>query len=43
MPSTAKSSNVGFSHIVQLFAPHSNTAMRLVQKILFINSAKNYG
>jgi len=37
MLSTAKEANVGFSQVVQLFAPPVN----LVQKILFINSEKN--
>jgi len=39
MLSTAKSANVGFSQVVQLFAPLAN----LAQKILFINSEKKLG
>jgi len=42
MLSTAKSSNVGFSHVVQLFAPATNPATHLAQKIPFINSEKKY-
>jgi len=38
--STAKSANVGFRPVVQLFAPPTNPAMHLVWKIPFINSEK---
>jgi len=38
MLSTAKSANVGFRPVLQLFAPRTNPAMQLVQKIPFINS-----
>jgi len=38
MLSTAKSANVGFSQVVQLFAPPANPAN--AQKIPFINSEK---
>ena len=38
MLSTAKEANVGFSQVVQLFAPPVN----LAQKILFINSEKKF-
>jgi len=40
MPSTAKSANVGFSQVVQLFAPLTNPANALAQKITFRNSEK---
>jgi len=39
MLSTAKSANVGFRP-VQLFAPPTNRAMHLTQKISFINLEK---
>jgi len=42
MLSTAKRSNVGFLQVVQLFAPPTNPAMQLAQKIPFINSEKYY-
>jgi len=38
MPSTAKSANVGFWPVVQLFAPRTNPATHLEEKIPFINS-----
>jgi len=38
MLSTAKSANVGFRPRVQLFAPHTNPATHLTQKIPLINS-----
>ena len=40
MLSTAKSANVGFSQVVQLFAPPKTQLSLLVQKIPFINSEK---
>jgi len=40
MLSTAKSVNVGFRPVVQFFAPPTNPAMHLAQKIPFINSEK---
>jgi len=40
MLSTAKSANVGFSQVVQLFATLQTQLMLLVQKIPFINSEK---
>jgi len=42
MLSTAKSANVGFRPVVQLFAPLTNPATHLTQKIPCINSKKNY-
>jgi len=42
MLSKAKSANVGFRPVVQLFAPPTNRATHLAQKIPFINSEKNY-
>jgi len=42
MLSTAESANVGFSQVVQLFAPPANPAKALAYKIPFINSEKNY-
>ena len=42
MLSTAKSAIVGFRSVVQLFAPCTNPAMHLAQKIPFINSERNY-
>jgi len=39
--STAKSANVGFRPVVQLFAPLTNRAVHLAHKIPFINSQKN--
>jgi len=41
MLSTAKSANVGFRSVVQLFASPTNRATHLAQKIPFINSEKN--
>jgi len=38
MLSTAKSANVVFRPVVQLFAPRTNPATQLAQKIPFINS-----
>jgi len=40
--STAKSANIGFRPVVQLFAPLINPATHLVQKIPFINPQKNF-
>ena len=40
MLSTAKSANVGFRPVVQLFAPPTNRATHLAHKISFINSGK---
>jgi len=40
MLTTAKSANVGFSQVVQLFAPPTNPAYVSGAKILFINSEK---
>jgi len=40
MLSTAKSANVGFRLVTQLFAPPTNRAMHLAQKMTFINSEK---
>jgi len=37
MLSTAKSANVGFRLVVQLFAPPTKPATQLVQKVPFIN------
>jgi len=42
MLSTAKSANVGFSQVVQLFATPQTQLTLLVQKIPFINSEKNF-
>jgi len=42
MLSTAKSANVGFQPVVQLFAPATNSAMHLMQKIPFINHQKAF-
>jgi len=42
MLSTAKSANIGFRQVVQLFTPPTNPAMHLVQKITFINPRKPY-
>jgi len=42
MLTTAKSANVGFSQVVQLFAPPTNPAYALGAKIPFINSEKNF-
>jgi len=39
MPSTAESANIGFSQVVQLFAPPANPADA---KIPFINLEKNF-
>jgi len=41
MLSTAKSADVGFRPVVQLFAPATIPATHLAQKIPFINSEKN--
>ena len=40
MLSTAKSANVGFRPVVQLFAPLTNPATHVAQKIPFINWEK---
>jgi len=40
MLSTAKSANVGFRPVMQLFAPPTHPAMHVAQKIPFINSEK---
>ena len=40
MLSTAKSANVGFSQVVQLFAPLAKPATHLTHKIPFIDSEK---
>jgi len=42
MLTTAKSANVGFSQVVQLFAPPTNPAYAPGAKIPFINSEKNF-
>jgi len=42
MLSTAKSANVGFQPVEQLFAPATNSAMHLMQKIPFINHQKAF-
>jgi len=42
MLSTAKSANVGFWLVVQLFAPPTNPAMHIAQKIPFINLQKPF-
>jgi len=42
MLSTAKSANVVFLQVVQLFAPPTNPAYALHAKIPFINSEKNF-
>jgi len=42
MLSTAKSPNVGFSQVVQLFAPRQTQLTLLAQKIPFINSEKKF-
>jgi len=39
---TAKSANVGFWPVVQLFAPPTNAATHLVEKIPYINPQKPY-
>jgi len=39
--STAKSANVGFWQVLQLFAPPTNPATHLAQKIHFTNPQKN--
>jgi len=41
MLSTAKSATVGFSQVVQLFAPPTNPAYAPRAEIPFINSEKN--
>jgi len=41
MLSTAKSASIGFRPVVQLFAPSTNPATHLAQKIPFINSKRN--
>jgi len=42
MLSTAKSANVGFSHVEQLFAPPTTQLTLLAQKIPFINSERKF-
>jgi len=42
MLSRAKSANVRFQPVVQLFAPATNSAMHLTQKIPFINQQKAF-
>jgi len=42
MLSTAKSATVGFSQLVQLFAPPTNPAYAPGAKIPFINSEKKF-
>jgi len=41
MQSTAKSANVGFRPVVQLFAAPTNPATHVAQKIPFINWEKS--
>jgi len=41
MVSTAKSANVGFWPVVQLFARRTNPSTHLAQKIPFINLERN--
>ena len=41
MLSTAKSANIGFRPVMQLFSPPTNPAPHLTQKISFINPQKN--
>ena len=42
MLTTAKSANIGFSQVVQLFAPPQMLLTHLAKKIPFINSEKKY-
>jgi len=42
MLTTAKSANIGFSQVVQLFAPPTNPAYAPRAKIPFINWGKNF-
>jgi len=42
MLSTAKSANVGFRPVVQLFVPPTNPATHIAQKIPFTNWYKHY-
>ena len=42
MLSTTKSASVGFRPVVQLFAPPTNPATHLAEKILFYKCAKTF-